>query len=133
MPRRGPYGGEAVAGIVAERNRRWNIARSLDLVPGNVCFGHIALAVRFDAESLDTLTFQGHQFPYMAGVRTNELAYKLVEGNLKYPATVFLSAKGEVLQDLHGYIQADTMAKVLRYFGEDHYKTNDWDIFMNRY
>lgn len=91
------------------------------------------IAVRLNAETLDTLIYQNHKFPYLPGVRTNELAYKLLDGKLEYPATVFLTQKGDVLQAVHGYIPADTMTKVLQYFGEDFYKTNDWDIFMNRY
>lgn len=91
------------------------------------------VAVRLNAETTDTLSYQGKRFPYHSNQRVNELAYLLLDGRLEYPATVFLTPQGEIIQAVHGYIEPQTMDRVLHYFGDGNYRTNRWDIYMNRY
>jgi thioredoxin-related protein len=91
------------------------------------------IAVHLDAETADTLDFQGRRFPYHPQHRVNELAYLLLDGRIEYPATVFLTPQGELIQTVHGYLEAPIMDRILRYFAEGYYKTNKWDIYMNRY
>lgn len=91
------------------------------------------IPVRLNAECEDTLTFQGARFPYHPEQRVNELPYQLLGGRLEYPATAFLTSDGTLIQTVFGFIEPEIMPKLLRYFGDGYYKTNDWNIYMNRY
>ena len=89
---------------------------------------HFAPA-RLNAWEKATLWFRGYQFPYLAELKVNQLAYQLLEGDMQYPTTVFLSKHGEVLSPVQGYIDKRKMMRILRYFAEDHYQSQSWKDF----
>lgn len=47
-----------------------------------------------------------------------------------YPATAFFNEKGELLTVVGGYIKAKEFLMILKFFGEDIYKTTSWDDYM---
>lgn len=90
-------------------------------------------AVRLNAETKDTLMFQGTRFTYRPEKRANGLASMLLSEEMTYPTTVFLTHKGEVLSRLKGYLDATTMDKVLHYFGEGAHLMFSWQEFEKNY
>lgn len=92
-------------------------------------------AVKFNAETRDTVYFNNKAYPFVSsGMRGyNELAYKLSDGNLTYPTIVFLDEQANVIQAIPGYRDAEELDKILKYFGENHYRTTDWQTFSNNY
>ena len=80
--------------------------------------------VKFDAEGKDTATFKGREYIYAENLRVHQFAYKLLNGNLGYPTTVFLNATGEVLNPVPGYLDPPTMETILHYYGEKVYEKN---------
>ncbi len=90
-------------------------------------------AVRLNAETKDTLTFQGQRYTYKAEHRANELAYALLTGRMSYPTTVFMNEKAEVLSPVKGYLDVPTFSKVLHYFGEGEHLRTSWQAFEKSY
>lgn len=75
-------------------------------------------AVRFDAESTDTVVFNSIKYAYNPGLRTNELALYLTFGRLEYPHTIFLSSPAAKPAPLSGYMKPKEMEAPIKFFGE---------------
>ena len=75
-------------------------------------------AVRFNAESRDTLTFNKKSYSYDARYKSNQLAEYLLSMQLEYPTTIFLSSVDAQPAPLAGYMKAKEMEAPLKYFGE---------------
>jgi thioredoxin-related protein len=89
-------------------------------------------AVRLDAETGDTFHFNNHAFfnsnPGQRGY-VNELAGSLLDGKLSYPTIVYMDEKFSRLSIAPGYMSAEDLLNVLHYFGEDKYKTMNFDDY----
>jgi thioredoxin-related protein len=83
-------------------------------------------AVKLNAESTSKVTYRGKE------MTTAELARNVFHAT-GYPTTVYLDEKESLLQPLSGYLEADMLAKVLHYYGDNHYKTISWDNFQVSY
>ena len=92
-------------------------------------------AVKFNAEQRDPVTFQGYTFKFMAsGSRgVHELAAALANNKLSYPTTVFLDEEIRIIQPLPGYMGPADMLPILKYIGEDHFKTTAWEDYQKAY
>lgn len=91
--------------------------------------------VKFDAEQSEEVVFNGHTFKFIPGGRkgVHELAVALTNNNLSYPMGVFMDEEFRILSPLPGYQKAPFFDAVLRYFGEENYKSMKWDEFMKGY
>jgi thioredoxin-related protein len=89
--------------------------------------------VRLDAESRDSIPFNGTKFPYLPDLHANQLAYLLLEGKMEYPALVLMEPSGAVLLTLRGYFTPRLMDEVLRYFGGGFYRSMSWETFQKAY
>ncbi|MEN2992042.1 MAG: thioredoxin family protein [Bacteroidia bacterium] len=89
--------------------------------------------VRLNAESRDSIFFNGTFFPYLPEVHANEVAYLLLEGKMEYPALVLMDPRGSTLLTLRGYIEPKLMDEILRYFGGGYYRTMGWEEFQKTY
>jgi thioredoxin-related protein len=91
-------------------------------------------AVKFDAEGKDTVEYKGKEYSYVPSLQCNQFAYKLLNGNMGYPTTVFMNATGEVLSPVPGYLDAPTLESLLRYYGErNHEKGVNYDDFRKNF
>ncbi|CAN5914983.1 hypothetical protein BH24BAC1_BH24BAC1_32880 [soil metagenome] len=86
-------------------------------------------AVKLDAEGKKPITFNGHTYNYNSEYRSHELAVALLQGKMSYPTTVYLDEKFHLLSPVPGYLTVDVFSKIIRYYGEDHYKKTPWDKF----
>jgi len=75
-------------------------------------------AVRYNAESTDSVLFNNKVFKYNQRVQTNDFAMYLTFGRLEYPTTVFLSSIGAQPAPLSGYMKPREMEGPLKFFGE---------------
>lgn len=97
-------------------------------------------AVKFDAESGEAVTWKGQKLenpdynPAMKGGRngTHHLTYTIanVNGRIAYPTIVYLDSDLNVLAPVQGYMTPQQMEPILVYFGEGHYKNQDYQAFM---
>lgn len=86
-------------------------------------------AVKYDAESKDSLVFNGHTFRYLKDYRCNEFAYSLLSGKMSYPSTVILDEQFTMLTPVAGYLSADILLGIMRYYGDNHYTKLKWEEF----
>lgn len=80
-------------------------------------------AVKFDAETKDTITFQGKAFVNTRqGQRPpHELAAALLQGKLSYPNIVFLNKNNQVLGAIPGFKKPNEMEAILDYITRELY------------
>ena len=75
-------------------------------------------AVRYNAESKDSVFFNKVMYKFNAKYETNDLAMYLTFGQLEYPTTIFLSAINARPAPLAGYMKPKEMEGPLKFFGE---------------
>lgn len=100
-------------------------------------------AVKFNAESGEAVTFKGQKLENpdfnkaMVGGRngTHHLTYAIanVEGRIAYPTVTYLDSELNVLAPVQGYLTPQQMEPILNYFGENHYKSQDYQTFMGTF
>jgi thioredoxin-related protein len=97
--------------------------------------------VKFNAESGEPVTFKGQKFtnpdfnPGMVGGRngTHQLTMAIanVQGRIAYPTVVYLDSDLNVLAPVQGYMTPEQIEPILVYFGEGHYKSQEYQAFLN--
>lgn len=97
-------------------------------------------AVKFNAESGAPVMFKGQKFENpdfnpgntMGRNGTHHLTYQIanVNGNIAYPTVVYMDSDLNVLAPVQGLMTPEQMEPILIYFGEGHYKTQDYQTFM---
>ncbi len=78
-------------------------------------------AVKFNAETTDSIRFGGRMWGPTPGNKANSLAVEMVRGQLSYPTTVILEKGFQNPQPIPGYLDVPTMEVILHYFVEDQY------------
>lgn len=82
------------------------------------------VVVKLDAESNKRVTYDNKTFTE----RTLASAFG-VDG---YPATLFLDPDGLLITSADGYIKAPMFIDILRFIGEDHFKTMKWEEYLEK-
>ena len=100
-------------------------------------------AVKFNAEGEKEVTFRGNTYknpnynPAKANSRngTHEftMAVAPVNGRIAYPTIVYMDEEFAILSPVQGYLKPAQIMPILSYFGEDSYKTTDWQTFSASY
>jgi uncharacterized protein YyaL (SSP411 family) len=92
-------------------------------------------AVKLNAEQKEDIILNGKTYKFVAnGSRGyHQLAAELLSGQLGYPSVVFLDEKTQMIQPVQGYIQARQFDGIVRFIGEDAYKSKTWDVFQTEY
>ena len=75
-------------------------------------------AVKYNAESRDSLTYNKVLYNFNNHFETNDFAIYLTFGRLEYPCTVFLSAIDARPAPLAGYMKPKEIEGPLKFFGE---------------
>jgi thioredoxin-related protein len=92
------------------------------------------IAVKLDAERKDTVLFNGSTYvnPSPSTPRsTHQLAITLLQGQMAYPAFVFMGTDDKVITNVKGYRVATEFINILKYYGEDIYLTKSWTEYQN--
>ena len=79
-------------------------------------------AVKLDAESKDSIWYQGRLFTWSPQDRCHQLAYSLLEGKMNYPATAFLNEEINLLTVVPGFMDVQKMKVALHFFIEEAYR-----------
>lgn len=90
------------------------------------------IAVKLNAERQDTVVINGQPFVYVPGEGRrgiHQLAVVLLQNRMSYPSCTFLDESGQQLQVIPGYMNAQQFEAVLHFFGDDAYKSQDWETF----
>ncbi len=86
-------------------------------------------AVKVNAEQQDSIRFMGKWYNYAPEKRANDFAIELLRGQMSYPTTVILEENFQNPQPIPGYLDVPTIEKILKYLGENHYKTEKFEEF----
>lgn len=95
--------------------------------------------VKFNAESAEPITFRGNTFenpnydPNKSGRNgTHQFtqAIAAVNGRIAYPTVVYMNEDFEILSPVQGFLRPPQIEPILKYFGENHYKTIDWEQYQ---
>jgi thioredoxin-related protein len=89
-------------------------------------------AVKFDAESRESITFNNKQYKYNTQYKTNDLAIFLTGGQLSYPTTVFMSGTNTQPAPIPGYMKPKEMEGPIKYFGEKADATETYVVFNKK-
>jgi thioredoxin-related protein len=89
------------------------------------------LTVKFNAEREEPLEYKGVKYSMKAeGIRsTHEFATFLLNGKMGYPTTSFLGVEHELLTNIPGYINAEEMVLILKFFGQNKHLAMSYDDF----
>lgn len=94
-------------------------------------------AVKFNAEQKGDVTVGGITYKYLpdAGRRgVHELAAKMLNGRMSYPATVFFEPNLSIITNVPGYQQPGDMMVILSFLAEDAFKKNiSFDTYQKEY
>lgn len=87
--------------------------------------------VKMDGEGKEPIEFKGKTYTYVPSGRRgyHQLAAALLQGRMSYPTVIFLDENVKMLSPVPGYQQPDAFIKIARYFGEDIYKSTDWQTY----
>lgn len=88
-------------------------------------------AIKLDGEGKEDITYKGHIFKYRKQGKSgfHELSAALLEGQLSYPSTIFMTEKEQMLQKIPGYLTLEKFEKILAYFNTEAYKNQEWADF----
>jgi uncharacterized protein YyaL (SSP411 family) len=90
-------------------------------------------AVKFDAESKETVEWNGKTYSYNAANKVNDLAAYLMYGQMSYPTTIFLSSITAQPAPLAGYLKPKELESPLKFFGDGVYKTKNFPEYMKSF
>ena len=79
------------------------------------------IAVKLNAESSKDLTYNGQKI--------DETSFARAMGVTGYPTTLFLEPGARPITKIPGFLEAKEFSQILRFIGEDHYKTKTFDEY----
>lgn len=71
--------------------------------------------VKLNAEQRQPVTIKGTVFRYEEKYKAHALALSLLQGQMSYPSTVFMSEKEQIMERVPGYFSPKEFLKVLDY------------------
>lgn len=86
--------------------------------------------VKLDAETKDTVMYKNKAYTFVSEYKSNEIAAFFLNGQMSYPTSVYLDEKLDLIGPMPGYLTKDQLLPVLKYFGNNIYKTKKWDDFL---
>ena len=91
--------------------------------------------VKFNAEQKENITIGDNTYKFVAQGRRgyHELAAALLNNKMGYPSVVFLDEQIRIIQPFQGYIKARQFDEIIRFIGEEYYKTKTWNEFVDTY
>ncbi len=92
-------------------------------------------AVKFDAETTDTISFAGRDF-INEGTRSrspHQLAIALLQGKMSYPSVAYLNEQNQLLTAVPGYYTPERLEPILRFFAEDAHKTQSFEEYSKKF
>lgn len=87
-------------------------------------------AVKFNAESRDSVVMGAKKYGYNTAYKANELAVYLLYGRMGYPTTVLLSGVEAQPAPLSGFLKPAQLEAPLKFFGDGANKQKNFPEFM---
>ena len=78
--------------------------------------------VKVNAESKQSINWNGRKYTFNPEYRTNEFALYLTQGRLSYPTTVIIPVEDGQPQAIPGFLEPKDFEVIVKYFGEGKYR-----------
>ncbi len=88
-------------------------------------------AIKFDAETHDTISVKDKLYMFKPEYKSNEFAVQMLNGSMSYPTSVYFDENLNEIGPVPGYLTAEQLLPILKYFAEDIYKTKKWEDYLN--
>ena len=89
--------------------------------------------VRFNAERKDTIRFMSKYYYFDPAKRANTWAAELMHDTLQYPTAIYMEERFQNPVRVPGYQDVKTIEMILKYFGENLYKTTPWEKYQSSF
>jgi thioredoxin-related protein len=93
--------------------------------------------VKFNAETRDTVKFNGFSFvnstPVGGKRGAHDFAISILDSKVMYPSLVFLNEELKRLQIIQGYQEPKAFEPIMKFFGDNAYKTDKWEEFTAKF
>ncbi|RTL60976.1 MAG: DUF255 domain-containing protein [Sphingobacteriales bacterium] len=89
--------------------------------------------VKLDAETKDSLNWNGRVFKYNKQYRINEIAIYFTGGDLSFPTTIFVNDKTADPQNIAGYMKPSELEPIAKYFGEGKFGKQSFESFQQNF
>lgn len=90
-------------------------------------------AVKVNAETKDTIMWNGKRFLYDAADKLNGFAVYITHGQPAFPTTVIFTSVNELPVPIPGMMKVGDMEPVLTYFREGAYKYTNFNSYVSGY
>ncbi|NOQ27278.1 MAG: DUF255 domain-containing protein [Bacteroidales bacterium] len=92
-------------------------------------------AVKFDAETNDTINYGGKQFINEGGRSRSphQLAVALLKGKMSYPSVAYLNEQNQLLTSVPGYYTPDRLEPILMFFAEDAFNSQSFEDYQKSF
>ncbi len=91
-------------------------------------------AIKLNAEQKESIFWKDKEYKWIAHKRdgVNQLAYDLLNGQLSYPAYVYMDSDFARKLVSPGYKIPIVIMKELKFVAEEHYKTTTWQEYKSK-
>lgn len=89
--------------------------------------------IHIDAETKDSILFQGKKYGRLPNSKTNDLAAQWMQDRISYPSSIFMEEGFVNPQPVPGYLEIPVMEMILKYFGENKHKTTPWETWSKTF
>jgi len=89
--------------------------------------------VRINAESRETITWNGKAYAFNPNYRANDFALYVTQGRLEFPTTVIIPPDGSGPQAIPGYLDPKDFELIVKYFGEGSYGKISFEEFRKNF
>tara|TARA_Y100001954_G_scaffold30159_1_gene27735 strand:+ start:4988 stop:6007 length:1020 start_codon:yes stop_codon:yes gene_type:complete len=91
-------------------------------------------AVRIEAINRDTITFFEHTFTNSGQDPSyHDFVTAILDRKMQFPAVVIFDENSKRIPPIQSYMGPRATEKVMRYYGDNHYKTTDWPSFNKEF
>lgn len=90
-------------------------------------------AVRLNAETKDSVVWNGAVFKYSVENKVNEFSIYITQGQLAFPNTVIFTDLRKAPASIPGFIEPKEIEVILKYFGEGSYKNKNFNEYSSNF
>jgi uncharacterized protein YyaL (SSP411 family) len=90
-------------------------------------------AVKFNAESKDSVTLGNKKYGYNPAYKSNDLAVYLLFGQMSYPTTVFMPAIDAQPAPLAGFLKPSELEAPLKFFGDGAFQKQNFTEYLKTF
>jgi len=87
-------------------------------------------AINFNAASQENITFFGQKLSGNGKGAPHKLTREILQQSFKFPAFVFINAKKQKINEVHGFLTSYQLERILSYLKDKKYKSQKFEDFV---